>query len=140
MSLSDHKEMSRRAIEMWASNNADTPEDVLAESYVNHQESDVRGSADVRSLETWKDLVADFHKGFSNCTTVCEIQIAEGDLVATRFQFTATNTGQYLGHEPTGKEVTWTGIEIDRFENGKIVESWVDWDKYGFFQGLGFVK
>ncbi|MCK5089358.1 MAG: hypothetical protein KAQ88_05200, partial [Hyphomicrobiaceae bacterium] len=65
--------MSRRAIEMWASNNADTPEDVFAESYVNHQESDVRGSADVRSLETWKDLVADFHKGFSNCTTVCEI-------------------------------------------------------------------
>jgi predicted ester cyclase len=140
MPLADHKEMSRRAIEMWASNNSDTPEDVFAENYVNHQESDVKGSADVRSLTTWKDLVADFHKGFSNCTTVCEIQIAEGDLVATRFQFTATNTGHYLGHAPTGKEVTWTGIEIDRFENGKIVESWVDWDKYRFFQGLGLVK
>ena len=140
MPLADHKEMSRRAIEMWASNNSDTPEDVFAENYVNHQESDVKGSADVRSLETWKDLVADFHKGFSNCTAICTLQIAEGDLVATRFQFTATNTGQYLGHAPTGKEVTWTGIEIDRFENGKIVESWVDWDKYRFFQGLGLVK
>jgi len=140
MPLADHKEMSRRAIEMWASNNSDTPEDVFAENYVNHQESDVKGSADVRSLKTWKELLAEFHQAFSNCTTVCEIQIAEGDLVATRFQFTATNTGQYLGHAPTGKEVTWTGIEIDRFENGKIVESWVDWDKYGFFQGLGFVK
>ncbi len=35
---------------------------------------------------------------------------------------------------PTNKEVTWTGVSIDRFENGKIVESWVDWDKYRLFQ------
>jgi predicted ester cyclase len=140
MSLEDHKEMSRRAIEMWASNNKGTPEDVLSDNYVNHQESDVKGSADIRSLESWKELVADFHKGFSNCTTTCLMQIAERELVATRFQFTATNTGGYLGQLPTGKKVTWTGIEIDRFENGKIAESWVDWDKYRFFQGLGFVK
>ena len=140
MSLEDHKEMSRRAIEMWASNNNGTPEDVLSDNYVNHQESDVKGSADIRSLESWKELVADFHKGFSNCTTICLMQISEGELVATRFEFTATNTGEYLGQPPTGKEVTWTGIEIDRFENGKIAESWVDWDKYSFFQGLGFLK
>ena len=140
MSLSNNKEISRRAIEMWASGNSDVPEEIFAESYVNHQESDVRGSADVRNLQTWNELVADFHKGFSDCTTKCEIQIAEGDLVATRFQFTATNTGEYLGQPPTGKTATWTGIEIDRFVDGKIVESWVDWDKYRFFQELGFVK
>ncbi len=140
MSLSDHKEISRRAIEMWASNNIDMPEDVLAENYVNHQKSDVKESADIRSLKTWKELVADFNKGFSYCTTICEMQIAEGDLVASRFQFTATNTGEYLGQPPTERQVRWMGIEIDRFENGKIVESWVDWDKYRFFQGLGFVK
>ena len=140
MPLADHKEMSRRAIEMWASNNSDTPEDVFAENYVNHQESDVKGSADVRSLKTWKELVAEFHQAFSNCRAICTMQIAEGDLVAARFQFTATNTGHYLGHAPTGREVTWTGIEIDRFENGKIVESWVDWDKYRLFQELGLVR
>ena len=52
----------------------------------------------------------------------------------------ATQTGIYLGHPPTGKRAIWTGVQIDRFENGKIVESWVDWDKYRLFETLGFVK
>ena len=30
-----------------------------------------------------------------------------------------------------------TGITIDRFENGKIVESWEQWDASGFMQQLG---
>jgi predicted ester cyclase len=65
------------------------------------------------------------------------MQIAEGDLVATRWEFNVVHSGAFMGQAPTGKEITWTGIQIDRFENGRIVESWVDWDKYRFFQGLG---
>jgi hypothetical protein len=36
--------------------------------------------------------------------------------------------------------VTWTGVQIDRIADGKIVESWVDWDKYRLFETLGFLK
>ena len=68
------------------------------------------------------------------------IQIAEGDKVATRWEFAATHTGDFMGHGPTGKQVTWTGVQIDRFEDGKIIESWVDWDKYRFLEGLGLLK
>ena len=60
--------------------------------------------------------------------------------MATQWKITATDTGGYMGSSPTNKKLTWTGVLIDRFENGKIVESWVDWDKYGLFQGLGLVK
>ena len=65
--------------------------------------------------------------------------IAEGDLVATRWQFEATHTGVYLGRPPTGKRAIWTGVQIDRVANGRIVESWVDWDKCRLFETLGFV-
>ena len=68
------------------------------------------------------------------------LQIAERYLVATRWQFTATQTGDFMDLAPTNKEVTWTGVQIDRFENGKIVESWVNWDMYRLFEGLGLVK
>ena len=68
------------------------------------------------------------------------IQIAEGYQVATRWEFTATHTGDFIGAAPTGKQIIWTGVQIDRFEDGKIVESWVDWDKYRFLEGLGLVK
>jgi predicted ester cyclase len=66
------------------------------------------------------------------------MQIAEADLVASRYRFTATHTGEYMGTPPTHREVTWTGIQIDRFANGKA-ESWVAWDKFGFLHGLGMV-
>jgi predicted ester cyclase len=67
------------------------------------------------------------------------MQVAEDDLVATRWEFTATHTGSYMGLAPTGKQAIWTGIEIDRCADGKIVESWVDWDKYRLFESLGLL-
>ena len=140
MSLDDHKEMSRRAISMWASNNSDRPEEIFAESYVNHQEPDAEGGVSKKSLEAWEGLVSDYHKSFSNSKALILMQIAQGDRVATRWEFTATHTGDFMGLSPTGKQVTWTGVQIDRFEDGRIVESWVDWDKYRFFEGLGLLK
>lgn len=43
MLLDGHKAMSRRALEMWASNNSDRADDIFAEHYLNHQEPDVEG-------------------------------------------------------------------------------------------------
>jgi predicted ester cyclase len=140
MLLDDHKAMSRRALEMWASNNSDRAEDIFAEHYVNHQEPDVEGGVSDKSLEAWKKLVRDYHKAFSDSKLRVLTQIAEGDRVATHWTLSATHTGTFLGLAPTQKKATWTGIEIDRFEQGKIVESWVDWDKYRFLEQLGLVS
>ena len=116
MSLEDHKQMSRRSIKMWASNNSDRPEDIFSENYINHQEPDVEGGVSDKSLEAWKELVSGYHKAFSNSKAIVLIQIAEGDQVATRWEFTATHMGDFIGAAPTGKQITWTGVQIDRFE------------------------
>jgi predicted ester cyclase len=52
----------------------------------------------------------------------------------------ATLSGEYKGLRPTGKELTWTGVVTDRFEDGKIVETWVNRDKFRMFEELGLVK
>lgn len=44
-----------------------------------------------------------------------------------------------MGIAPTGKRSTSTGITIDRYENGKAVESFSNWDTLGMFQQLGVV-
>jgi predicted ester cyclase len=31
-----------------------------------------------------------------------------------------------MGVEPTNKELSWTGITIDRITQGRIVESWAN--------------
>jgi len=140
MSLDKEKKLSRRSLEMWGSGNADKPDEVFAEDYVNHQESAAEGSVEALDLAGWKAVVAENHRAFSDFQVTILMQIAEGDLVATRWQFAATHTGVYLDHPPTGKRATWTGVQIDRIANGKIAESWVDWDKYRLFEALGFVK
>jgi predicted ester cyclase len=140
MALEEQKSLSRRSLEMWGSNNSDNPDDIFARNYVNHQESDAKGGVSAIDLANWKEIVAENHRAFSNFQVKILMQIAEGDRVVTRWQFSATNTGVYLGHAPSGKRATWTGVQIDRFENGKIVESWVDWDKYRLFETLGYLK
>jgi predicted ester cyclase len=140
MSLDKQKSLSRRSLEMWASNNTDRPDEVFAANYVNHQEPDAKGGVKSVDLAGWTKIVAENHRAFSDFQVRILMQVAEGDLVATRWQFSATQTGDYLGHPPTGRRATWTGVQIDRFENGRIAESWVDWDKYRLFEALGFLQ
>jgi len=135
----DMKRLARRSLELWASGSTGRPEDVFAAGYLNHQEPAAAGGVKAIDLETWKTIVAENHRALSDFTVTVLTQVAEGDLVATRWRFEATQTGDYLGHPPSGKRAIWTGVQIDRVEDGKIVESWVDWDKYRLFQMLGFL-
>jgi predicted ester cyclase len=140
MSIDEQKKLSRRSLEMWTSTHTDQPEEIFAANYINHQEPDAKGGVKSVDLEGWKDIVSANHRAFSNFKVQILMQIAENDLVATRWKFSAKHTGEYLGHPPTDKQVEWTGVQIDRSENGKTVESSVDWDKYRLFEELGFLK
>ena len=139
MSLDGMKELSRRAIEMWSSNNNDRPEDLFAVNYINHQEPDVEGGSSSKNLEEWKKLVGEYHKSFSDSRVSLLRQIAEGDLVATHWEITAKQTGDFKEISSTGTEVSWRGVSIDKVNDGKISESWVNWDKFSFLDGLGLV-
>ncbi len=66
-----------------------------------------------------------------------DIMMAEDDLVAARWSYVATNTGEFLGRPGTGKRVIDKGIDIFRIANGKIVEMWVAQDSLGLLQQLG---
>ena len=139
MSLDGMKELSRRAIEMWSSNNNGRPEDLFTVDYINHQEPDVEGGSSSKNLEEWKKLVGEYHKSFSDSRVSLLRQIAEGDLVVTHWEITAKQTGDFMEISSTGTEVSWRGVSIDKVNDGKISESWVNWDKFSFLDGLGLV-
>jgi predicted ester cyclase len=44
-----------------------------------------------------------------------------------------------MGIPATGKQVTLSGIDILRIENGKIAERWAEYDNLGLLQQLGVV-
>jgi predicted ester cyclase len=56
-------------------------------------------------------------------------QIAEGDKVFNRIVYYGTHQGEFMGIPPTGKQVTFRGVTVDRIENGKLVENWVMMDR-----------
>lgn len=138
MTIDEMKRMARESLELWSSDAKGKAENVFSPNYLNHQEPAAVGGVKGVDLEGWKAIVAECHTAFSDFDVAIMTQVAEGDLVATRWQFEGTQTGEYLGRPPSGRRATWTGVQIDRFADGKIVESWVDWDKYRLFEALGF--
>jgi predicted ester cyclase len=51
--------------------------------------------------------------------------IAEGDTVIGRFTCTATHTGTWLGHQPTGRRFTNVDeVNLYRIHNGLIADTW----------------
>lgn len=51
-----------------------------------------------------------------------EQQIAEGDWVVSRITVRGTHQGTWLGMNPTGKALEFTGVNIDKVVGGRIVE------------------
>ena len=77
--------------------------------------------------------------GFPDVQHTIEQVIADGDFVVIRFQAVGTHEGEFQGYEPTGKQVTWSGINIFRFECGRIVEEWSEVDGLGRLLQIGAV-
>ncbi|MCX4982893.1 ester cyclase [Streptomyces sp. NBC_00572] len=133
-----YKGNARRLLEMFASEQElallDT---VLAEGYHDHDptnEQDVIGMDAVRrEVEMWRG-------GFDFAFTVDD-QIAEGDRVCTRWTWKGSHTGDFMGLQPTGMEVTMTGTVIHRCrDDGKIAEGWWQYDLLGLMAQLGAVE
>lgn len=65
--------------------------------------------------------------------------IAEDDKVVTRGTFSGIHQGELMGIPPTGKQVKFSVVHIDRVVNGKIVEHWGQGDIFAMMQQLGVV-
>src|SRR5438270_57200 len=79
---------------------------------------------DPRRREGLKQMAAAFQAAFTESHTTLDDLVAEGDKLACRWSVRARHTGEFMGIPATGKEVTYSGTEIDRIAGGKFVERW----------------
>jgi len=75
--------------------------------------------------------------GFPDVQHTIEQVITSDGFVVTRWQAEGTHEGEFQGYAPTGKRVTWTGINIFRIECGRIAEEWSEVDGLGRLKQLG---
>jgi steroid delta-isomerase-like uncharacterized protein len=88
-------------------------------------------------LEGLKDILRAMRTGFPDLVFSTLEQISEGDKVASRFEWTGTHKGTFLGIPPTGKAVRVWGIVIDRLVEGRIKETRIIMDTMGMLMQLG---
>ncbi len=71
-------------------------------------------------------------------TSDLDLIVAEGDKVVIRGTVSGTHTGgDFFGVPASGKRLEWTGTDVSRVVNGKIVERWLNADIMGLMQQLG---
>ena|SRR5687767_11687269 len=81
-------------------------------------------------------FVREFLPSFPDLQHTLETCIAEGAVAVARFTGRGTHTGQYLGFQPTGKAVHYTGLTWARLVDGKILEHHTEWDKAGLIEQI----
>ena len=117
----ENKALSRRVSrEVFGQGNLAVVDEVYAPDYVDHNAPPLPDPG----VEGFKQRVTMFRTAFPDASVTIEDQIAEGDRVVTHWTGHGTHTGEFAGGAPTNKEITVTGMSVDRIVNGKIVESW----------------
>lgn len=120
--------------EICVAGNLGVIDEVYAPDYLDHdimkEEETVTGSDVMRGDVTrWRDAF-DF-------TFRLDDQIAQGDEVVTRWTWTGTHKGDFMGVPPTGRKCTMTGTTTFRFHDGKIQEGWWHYDVMSLMRQLG---
>lgn len=119
-SLEQNKQLAREFYQdLWFSNNTDKYSLYVADSYIVH---DIGERKNVTELAIEQKNVADFFWKNGKMTGAIQYQIAEGDLVATRWN-AKFEPETFIGNFMIG-EGDIPIINVFRFKEGKIVEIW----------------
>jgi|SRR6266545_430105 len=91
----------------------------------------------VRGHDGLRAFVTGLRTGFPDIHFTVERQIADNDLVASRWFIEGTHNGPFLGMPPTGNKIKDQGVDIFRIAGGKILEIWVNENDFGLMKQLG---
>lgn len=133
-----NKDLVRRINdEVWGEGNLDLIDDHVAEDYVEHSNA---APEDIHGPEGYKANVEMARTALPDMEVTTEHLVAEGDLVVNHYTITGTHDGPFMGIEPTGNEVRFSGVGIIRIADGKIVEDWGVVDIFGLMQQIGVIS
>ncbi|WP_194824053.1 ester cyclase [Nocardia sp. XZ_19_231] len=132
-----NKATAKRLFDAWNARDLDVFDELMSTDAIDHDPQNP--FAEVHGPDGLRRLVQMYLAAFSDQRFLVNEQIAEGDFVTTRWTGTGTNDGEMMGMPATGKSAVVQGITINRFRDGKIVESWASWDTLGMMQQLGVV-
>ena len=130
----ENKAIAREFLRMLELGDPGIADEIVSSDYYNHDAPDPS-----ISFEGIKPFVTSFKNAFPNAQVKIEFQVTEGDKVVSRYTWSGTHQGDFLGTPATGKRASWTATATFRITNGKISEAWLNWDQWGLMQQMGVV-
>jgi steroid delta-isomerase-like uncharacterized protein len=130
----ENKALARKFFRMFEIGDPGMADEIIAADYYNHDAPDPNiGSEGIKAAVTM------FKNAFPDAQLKIAFQLAEEDKVVTRYTWSGTHQGEYFGISATGKRLNWTVTTTFRIADGRIRETWINYDRLGLMQQLGVV-
>ncbi len=115
------------------SGNIDVAVETFAPDAVDHDPGPGQGPG----REGFRAFFTELTSAFPDAHITPEHMVADDENIAIAYTLTGTHQGDFNGIAPTGKKIEVRGLQIGRFEDGKIVERWGSSDELGILKQLG---
>jgi steroid delta-isomerase-like uncharacterized protein len=109
----------------------------MSDHYLHH---DSASPAFPPGTEGYKQFVGYYLAAFPDVRYTIHDEVQEGDTAVTRWSVAATHRGDLPGLPASGKTCSVTGMTMARAHQGKIIESWSNWDALGLMKQLGITE
>ncbi|MBF5080784.1 ester cyclase [Quadrisphaera sp. INWT6] len=107
--------------------------EVFATDVLDHDKAPDQGDG----VEGTKDFFRTLTAAFPDAQLQVDQLVADEDNVVIAYRLSGTHQGDFQGVPATGKRVEARGVQVGRFEDGKIVERWGATDELGILHQLG---
>ena len=131
-----NKSVTEKLFTIVQTNAVDSLSKYIDEKMVEH--SPVPNGAST-GIQSQKDAIAFYYTAFPDWKFTLLSTVAEGDMVMAHFNVKATNTGAMGTVPATNKPVDVNGVDIYKFENGKVVEHWGYFEEGKMMAQLGLM-
>jgi predicted ester cyclase len=133
MTSAENQEVMRRVFEeLWNDQQRALIDELYSENLRSHG-----FGAEEGDLQTYKEYFDLITSAFPDIEFEVGRTFSDGEMVAATWTASGTHKGELMGIEPTGNASTVTGISVSRFEEGRIVEAWMNFDSLKMMQNIG---
>lgn len=131
------KEQNKKAQEQFGeainSGNLERLRDLVAQDVKDHDPAPNQGPGP----QGYIDFFSMMRSAFPDMKVEVEKLVADEDNVAFAYTLTGTHKGDFMGVKATDTPIKVRGMQISRFENGKMAERWGSSDELGILKQIG---
>lgn len=136
MAEEDKTLMHRWAEEVWNKGREEAIDEMLAEDCIGYGLPTEDGEP-IRGAQNFKPFYRNFRQAFPNVKITIGETVSDGDRIASVWHVSGLHEGDGIGVAPTNQPVDFTGIVLVKIKDGKIVESWNEFDFMKMYSQVG---